>query len=126
MFHVAPTQLTIRPTNNYILCVFERDEVTKGGIIVPQTSDRVTRLAPFRVLAVGGKDSEVARGDRLLIEPAFAAKVSTREPCTVNGERFAAGTAFAFLRPDGVVAVVEGEDHAVGISDIESDTGMVA
>lgn len=126
-------ELKIHPQRDLVLCVYVRDDMTKGGIHIPKTSNRTTRLAPFRVIAVGPgrwdqggyQEVRVKPGDMLFAQQMFAATFTTQEEMLVNGEHFPAGTNLALVFADGIMAVVEGEESGAPIGDILTKGDMV-
>lgn len=125
--------ITITPLRDLILIRLLPQDMTEGGIAIPKSSRRRTRLGSWEVMAVGPgiwnqggfEEPRVKRGDKVMLEPAFAAEFQSRTDCFINETRALAGETWALCKNEGICAIIEGEDARVLISDIESTAGYV-
>jgi chaperonin GroES len=98
------TKMRLRPRADFIMAVREEaDDISKGGIVVPDTSKekplegRVVAIGPGRRNDSGKRlETEVKEGDRILMAKYAGSEVNV------------GGTEHVFVREEDVLAIIEG------------------
>ena len=99
--------LSLKPLGNRVVVEpLEQEEVTAGGIVLPETAKEKPQQGLVMAIGPGGRDEDgkripmdVAVGDKVL----FAKYSGTEVPIKIGGKKL------LILREDDILAIVQGK-----------------